>query len=172
MVPLQQDLRRLQQRLRLKPEALDRELVLDLRKDVDLERSQLLHRLTLLDIPWGDATDVSGKGTFKEKWRLRWQPELNIALIEAGRWGNTIETATATRVCEQATQFTQLSPLTALLEKVLFAALPRGYGLTPDCPALRLGISALSPTLNFGVGAVHPPQKITCVPGSRNRQKF
>jgi hypothetical protein len=133
MVPLQEDLRRLQQRLRLKPEALDRELVLDLRKDIDLERSQLLHRLTLLDIPWGDATDVSGKGTFKEKWRLCWQPELEIALIEAGRWGNTIETATATRVCEQATQATQLPPLTALLEKVLLAALPTAVRQVMHC---------------------------------------
>jgi Family of unknown function (DUF5682) len=124
MVPLQQDLRRLQQRLRLKPEALDKELVLDLRKDMDLGRSQLLHRLTLLNIPWGDAKDISGKGTFKEKWMLSWRPELEIALIEAGRWGNSIEVAATAFACDRATHATQLPSLTALLEQVLLATLP------------------------------------------------
>ncbi|MCG9890008.1 MAG: DUF5682 family protein [Thermosynechococcaceae cyanobacterium MS004] len=123
MVPLQQDLRHLQQRLRLKPEALDKALVLDLRKEMDLGRSLLLHRLKLLNISWGEITEVSGKGTFKEKWILRWRPELEIALIEAGRWGNTIETAATAFACDQATQSTQLPPLTALLEQVLLATL-------------------------------------------------
>jgi Family of unknown function (DUF5682) len=124
MVPLQQDLRRLQQRLRLKPEALDKELVLDLRKEMDLGRSQLLHRLNLLNISWGEATEISGKGTFKEKWLLRWRPELEIALIEAGRWGNTVEIAATAFACDRATKATQLPPLTALLEQVLLATLP------------------------------------------------
>jgi hypothetical protein len=124
MVPLQQDLRRLQQKLRLKPEALDKELVLDLRKEMDLGRSQLLHRLKLLNIPWGEATEISGKGTFKEKWLLRWRPELEIALIDAGRWGNTVEIAATSFSCDLATQATQLPPLTALLEQVLLATLP------------------------------------------------
>jgi hypothetical protein len=124
MVPLQQDLRRLQQKLRLKPEALDKELVLDLRKEMDLGRSQLLHRLKLLNIPWGEATEISGKGTFKEKWFLRWRPELEIALIDAGRWGNTVEIAATSFSCDLATQATQLPPLTALLEQVLLATLP------------------------------------------------
>jgi Family of unknown function (DUF5682) len=124
MVPLQQDLRRLQQKLRLKSEALDKELVLDLRKEMDLQRSQLLHQLNLLNIPWGETTEASGKGTFKEKWILRWRPELEIALIEAGRWGNTVETAAATFACDQATHATQLPQLTVLLETVLLAVLP------------------------------------------------
>lgn len=124
MVPLQQDLRRLQQKLRLKPEALDKELMLDLRKEMDLGRSQLLHRLKLLNIPWGEATEISGKGTFKERWILRWRPELEIALIEAGRWGNTVETAATTFACDCATHATQLPPLTMLLEQVLLATLP------------------------------------------------
>lgn len=124
MVPLQQDSRRLQQKLRLKPEALDRELVLDLRKEVDLGRSQLLHCLKLLNIAWGEATEISGKGTFKEKWLLRWRPELEIALIEAGRWGNTVEAAVVTFACDRANHTVQLPPLTALLEQVLLATLP------------------------------------------------
>jgi len=50
-VPLEADLRAQARTLRLKFEALDRTLDLDLRRDGDLSRSQLLHRLTLLDVP-------------------------------------------------------------------------------------------------------------------------
>jgi len=53
MIPLQQDLQRQQKRLRLKPEATETLLNLDLRKPLDLERSHLLHRLMLLYVPWG-----------------------------------------------------------------------------------------------------------------------
>ncbi len=55
MVPLQQDLVREQKRLRLAPEAAQRDLDLDLRKPNDLDRSYLLHRLDLLGIPWGQS---------------------------------------------------------------------------------------------------------------------
>ncbi|MGB8698114.1 MAG: DUF5682 family protein [Thermosynechococcaceae cyanobacterium] len=142
MVPLQQDLRRLQQRLRLKPEALDRELVLDLRKPTDLERSQLLHRLTLLNIPWGKASEVGGKGTFKEKWVLRWQPELELGLIEAGRWGNTVETAATTYACRQAIEARQLPVLTALLEQVLLAVLPIAVTQVMQCLEAEAAIAS------------------------------
>ncbi|NUR91710.1 MAG: hypothetical protein HOY71_47190, partial [Nonomuraea sp.] len=60
MVPLQRDLRDLQRRLKLRPEALDRELDLDLRKPLDLERSHLLHRLRLLEVGWGTLGRARG----------------------------------------------------------------------------------------------------------------
>ena len=55
MVPLQQDVSRLQRRLRMKPEAQVKELTLDLRRENDRERSRLLHRLNLLDVPLGPS---------------------------------------------------------------------------------------------------------------------
>ncbi|MDA0633260.1 DUF5682 family protein, partial [Nonomuraea sp. MCN248] len=82
MVPLQRDLRDRQRALRLKPEALDRELDLDLRKPLDLARSHLLHRLRLLGVGWGEPGEARGKGTFRETWRLRWEPEFDLTLIE------------------------------------------------------------------------------------------
>ncbi|MDV3348455.1 DUF5682 family protein [Leptothoe sp. LEGE 181152] len=124
LIPLQQDLQRLQKRLRLKPEANERLLTLDLRKDIDLERSHLLHRLSLLDIPWGQPQTTSGKGTFKEAWQLRWQPELSLAVIESGRWGNTIGAAAQTYAKYQVDIAPDLPALTNLLDKVLLAALP------------------------------------------------
>ena len=60
MVPLQQDVARLQRRLRLKPEAQVKDITLDLRRPNDRERSRLLHRLNLLEVQWGTQTHVSG----------------------------------------------------------------------------------------------------------------
>nr|MDJ0707598.1 DUF5682 family protein [Leptolyngbyaceae cyanobacterium MO_188.B28] len=124
LVPLQQDLQRLQKRLRLKPEASERLLTLDLRKDLDLNRSHLLHRLLLLNIAWGQPQTTSGKGTFKEGWQLLWQPELSLAVIEAGRWGNTVAAAAEAFAKNQADDAPNLPTLTQLLDQVLLAALP------------------------------------------------
>ncbi|NTV65867.1 MAG: hypothetical protein HGA65_20350, partial [Oscillochloris sp.] len=86
-VPLQQDLQREQRRLKLPPEANWRDLDLDLRKPFDLERSQLLRRLSLIGVGWGQLHGSGGTGTFRENWRIQWQPELAVTLIEAAIWG-------------------------------------------------------------------------------------
>lgn len=87
-VPLQRDLERTRRRLRLRPEADERELDLDLREETGAERSRLLHRLRLLGIDWGrPAVPRSGTGTFRETWRLRWEPELAVRTAEAGCGG-------------------------------------------------------------------------------------
>src|SRR5918995_4197230 len=103
-VPLQRDLERLQRRLRLKPSAEERILDLDLREENARARSEMLHRLRLLSIDWGEPRAASGKsGTFHELWALRWRPELSVALIEANVWGNTVEAAATSRVRHLAT---------------------------------------------------------------------
>jgi hypothetical protein len=60
MVPLAQDLDRLQKRLRMPPDPAQTERVLDLREANDLERSRLLHRLSLLGVSWGRLQHASG----------------------------------------------------------------------------------------------------------------
>ncbi|MEL6469998.1 MAG: DUF5682 family protein [Cyanobacteria bacterium J06623_4] len=123
LMPLQADLQQLQKRLRLKPEASDKLLTLDLRKPTDLARSHLLHRLRLLAIDWGIPQPSTGKGTFKEAWKLSWTPELSLAVIEAGRWGNTVVDAAVAKVRHGAEAATQLDGLTHLLDRVLLADL-------------------------------------------------
>lgn len=124
MVPLQQDLLRLQKALRLKPEALEKQLDLDLRNETDLKRSHLLHRLRLLGVPWGELTqDTSGKGTFREAWRLRWQPEYEVRLIEAGVLGTTIEQAATEKLRALAREASELPKLAAYLQDALLAEL-------------------------------------------------
>lgn len=122
-VPLQRDLEQQQKALRLKPEALEKVLELDLRNATDLGRSQLLHRLRLLGIPWGRISHASGKGTFKESWALRWEPELSVQLIEASRYGSTVAAAASARVIEQSQSTESLAELANLIDEVLLADL-------------------------------------------------
>ncbi len=123
--PLQRDLTREQTRLRLKPTAEDKALVLDLRKPVDLERSYLLRRLAILGIAWGSGGErAAGKGTFKESWRIQWQPEFAVKLIEAGVHGNTVAHAATTYAMTVAHETVKLPALTSLARAVMLADLP------------------------------------------------
>jgi hypothetical protein len=159
--PLQQDLSRAQKRLRLPPEASDRILDLDLRKPNDLERSRLLHRLKLLGVHWGRVERARGKGTFHEVWRLRWEPELTVALIEAGAWGNTIQDAVNAYALGQAARTQELPALTALVEQTLLADLGEAVGgvvarlqevaaLSGDIPHAMDALTPLASVLRYG----------------------
>jgi hypothetical protein len=125
MVPLQRDLLREQKRLRLTADATIKTLELDLRKENDRDKSCLLHRLNLLGINWGREERASGKGTFKEVWTLRWQPELAVRLIEAGIWGNTIFEAAIAITRDYADKAADLPALTNLINRVVVAELPQ-----------------------------------------------
>lgn len=123
--PLQQDLKTLQKRLRLAVSADEHDYDLDLRQPLDLERSQLLHRLNLLNLPWGQRRDERGKkGTFHEFWRIAWKPEFIVELIAAGRWGNTIAAAAAAFAAQRGRSAADLKERVALLDGALLADLP------------------------------------------------
>lgn len=125
MVPLARDVTATARRLRLKPEALGRTLELDLRTDSGRERSHLLHRLLALEVPWGVPEEGRGSsGTFRETWRLRWEPELSIRLVEASAHGTTVVAAASSALAERAEGAAALADLTALVEQALLADLP------------------------------------------------
>jgi hypothetical protein len=123
-VPLQQDLQREQRRLRMKAEASWRDLELDLREPMARERSALLRRLNLLGIAWGQLGERIGKGTFWEIWRIQWEPEFSIQLIEAAIWGVTVETAAAAKALDAAQHAESLPLLVGVVNQVLLADLP------------------------------------------------
>ncbi|GAB2623077.1 DUF5682 family protein [Streptomyces capparidis] len=124
-VPLQRDLARTQRALRLKPKALEEELELDLRQESGAARSRLLHRLRLLGVPWGEPVRGRGStGTFRETWRLRWEPELAVRVAEAGVWGTTVVTAATAKAEDAARGAAALAEVTALAERCLLAELP------------------------------------------------
>ncbi|MFC8666710.1 DUF5682 family protein [Streptomyces sp. NPDC057199] len=142
-VPLQRDLDRLQRRLRLKPEAQERELELDLRKENDAERSRLLHRLRLLGIEWGEPTASRGStGTFRETWRLRWEPELAVRVAEAGVWGTTVLAAATAKAEADAIGARSLADVTGLAERCLLAELPDALPVVMRILADRAALDA------------------------------
>ncbi len=162
-VPLQRDLEQSQKTLRLKPEALEKTLDLDLRQSGDLARSHLLHRLNLLDIPWGTVAKVgrSARGTFHEIWTLQWQPEFALRLIEASPWGQTIAEAATARVVDQCQHVEQLAQLSALVDRVLLAdleaavaaathALQSRAALTGDVLQLLAALPPLANVFRYG----------------------
>ena len=128
MVPLARDLAATQKRLRLRPSAAASTVELDLRTESHRERSRLFHRLLLLDVPWATpAATGRTRGTFKEAWDLQWQPELDVALIEASGAGTTIESAAASVVARRAAaEDADVAQLARLVEAALLAGLPDG----------------------------------------------
>jgi len=161
-VPLAKDLAAQQRSVKLKPEALERALDLDLRKDTDLRRSRLLHRLRTIDVPWGEPTAARrGTGTFREEWRLRWQPEFAIRLVEGSMYGTTVAAAATAKVVRAADDAETLAEVTALVETCLLADLADAYprvlasldvraALDADVNHLMAAIPALARTLRYG----------------------
>ncbi|WFU21723.1 DUF5682 family protein [Bradyrhizobium sp. CB1717] len=135
LAPLLEDLQRQQRATRLKPEALERPLTLDLRSDSGLMRSTLLHRLNALDVPWGRLMDAGrSRGTFRENWQLRWEPEFAVRLVENLLYGSTIAEAAGGRLIEAMGKEAELGPLATLVRNAMIADLSR---------ATEFGIAAL-----------------------------
>jgi hypothetical protein len=163
-VPLAQDLAATQRSLRLKPSALAEDLDLDLRKPFDANRSRLLHRLRLLDVPWGEPAERRGRqtrGTFWEFWRLEWEPEFAIDVIAASGYGATVPAAATAVVIERAGKASTLGDVTALVERCLLADLPAALppvlsaldermALDTDVAHLMDALPALARTLRYG----------------------
>ncbi|MFE5870006.1 DUF5682 family protein [Streptomyces roseifaciens] len=141
--PLQRDLSRLQRSLRLKPEADAREAEFDLRKDTDAARSRLLHRLRLLGVGWGEPVrSRAGTGTFRETWRLSWEPELAVRVAEASAWGTTVLAAATAKAEARAVGSAALADVTALAEHCLLAELPDALPVVMRVLADRAALDA------------------------------
>ena len=130
MVPLARDLAATARRLRLKQEASKRTLELDLRVGAGLGRSHLLHRLWALDVAWGRPVEArQSSGTFRETWELRWDPELEVRLIDASSYGTTLVAAATARLLERCavgdpSRQVPIGELSATVELALLADLP------------------------------------------------
>lgn len=161
-VPLQQHFQQEQKRLRMRADASESVLKLDLRKPMHLSRSHLLHRLILLEINWGHQEDASKQlGTFNEIWRLCWYPELALQLIEKNVWGNTIQDAAYAYCLHLADTAPDLRHLTQLIQRLLLADLSQAINdvvqkleakaaLTSDINQLMAGLPPLAEVLVYG----------------------
>ncbi len=153
-VPLAKDLASLQKRLRLKPSPEAKLIDLDLRSEIGLARSHLLHRLKILDIPWGTVDEEPmGKGTFRERWNVQWQPEFEIRIILAAMWGHTVHEASAAQAIASGEEAQELLALASLIRQTQLADLSHAMGpllqrldtLAAVAAEVRQLLSALSP---------------------------
>jgi hypothetical protein len=104
--------------------AADKRLDLDLRNENDLARSHFLHGLALLGVAWGKLEKAgNSRGTFRESWTLRWEPGFVIAIIDASRWGSTLEDASIALIADRAARADRLDELAQLIDVVLLANL-------------------------------------------------
>lgn len=124
-VPIARDLEQQQKSLRLKRTTEIKTLDLDLRKENDLARSVLFHRLDLLGIAWAQLQPqrMAASSTFHEDWQLAWKPEMAVEIIEANLWGNTVELAAQAKAIDQAQKAASVAVLAQLLDKALLAQL-------------------------------------------------
>jgi hypothetical protein len=138
--PLKADFEQLARSCRLARNTFSETLQLDLRKEAHLQKSRLLHRLILMDIPWGALQPMQeGKhGAFHEVWTLQWQVEFEIRLIEAGSWGNTVEEAAGNLLQHKIQNTETLAVLVSLLDALLKSDLPQ------QLPALVAALQSAS----------------------------
>jgi hypothetical protein len=122
-VPLQEDFEQHIKSLRLKLSAAPKQHDLDLRKDIDLERSIFFHRLVIIDIPWTKRTESRSRGTFKESWTSEWTPEMMIALVDKAFLGNTVESAAQNIVTQKGQASNKITELTELIQLCIPAQL-------------------------------------------------
>jgi len=173
LAPLLEDLQRQQKATRLKPEALERTLTLDLRSESGLARSTLLHRLNALDVPWGRLADAGrSRGTFRENWVLAWQPEFAVRLVENLVHGSTIADAAGGRLREAMQAESDLGALAALVRGAMVADLPRATeagialleqraALTSDCQTLLTALPPMADILRYGEARAGTVEHIT-----------
>lgn len=146
---------------------------IDLRVETDRQKSLLLHRLQIINIPWGTqrATSELTQSSFKEVWQLRWQPDFAIIIIEKSALGNTLLEAATRQVIQEAEVATNIKSLTELILRILQADLSlaiapvmaifqRMVAAAQDVQLLLAGLSPLVTIIRFGdirqtdVGAV------------------
>lgn len=172
-MPLLADLEAWLRRTRLKLSGESEEVMVDLRSDAGLLKSTLFHRLALIGVLWAALKeDGGGRGTFRERWVLNWQPELNVKLAEALRWGATIEQAAGGAARDAARDMPGIALLAQLIEACLKADLPEtAETLTADLQsaavhstdieALMRAVAPLANVLRYGTARQIPVDALT-----------
>ncbi|MGJ5175660.1 DUF5682 family protein [Bradyrhizobium oligotrophicum] len=171
-MPLAADLARWQRKLKLKPEALDSDIALDLRSEAGLAKSTLLHRLALIQVPWGRLQGSGqSRGTFRENWRLRWEPEFSVSLVEALVHGTTVAQAAGNAAVAHAQAATSLNTVAGIVRGCLeaglteaaettIALLQQRSAATSDVADLAEAVPPLAEILRYGTARALPTEAL------------
>jgi hypothetical protein len=171
-MPLAADLARWQRKLKLKPEALDTDISLDLRSEAGRAKSHLLHRVALIDVPWGTVQSAGqSRGSFRENWRLRWEPEFSVRLAEALVYGTTVEQAAGNAAVAAAERATSLDTISEIVRGCLdsglepaadraITLLQRQSTATSDTASLAGAVPPLAEALRYGTARAVPTRAL------------
>ena len=176
MVPIQKDLEKQVRTCRLRREYEGGEVVtkkLDLRVESNKAASIFLHRLMLLDIPWGTRLEArdGALGSFQERWRLKWKAGFYLKLIEQSVFGKTIREAATACMRQKATRSEKLKELSEWTSLCLLGELPdvldhllaRLHEVaadSQDIPALLEALPVLMRVFRYGDVRNTPPQAV------------
>jgi hypothetical protein len=136
--------------------------MIDLRTESGLFRSTLLHRLVALGVDWGKLDDPGrSRGTFRERWVLKWEPEHSVALVENLIYGATIAQAAGGRIVASLQTIKGLGELSNLVFAALTAQLPEAAakvsaalehraGQATDCLEMLSALPPIADVLRYG----------------------
>ncbi len=83
-------------------------------------QSVFLHRLHALDVHFAERQDAGqDAATWKEIWHIRWEPEVEIQIIELSLVADTVEMATAIRLSEQLAECKQVDQAAQIVSQAV-----------------------------------------------------
>ncbi|MHA7966176.1 DUF5682 family protein [Paenibacillus sp. CAU 1782] len=172
--PVQDDLNRQLKELKLDKyrTAVAQELALDLRENrrvkseaaafLDLNRSFLLHRLSLIGILLAQSkSSGQQEASWAEHWVLQWSPEAEIQTVEASLMGESIEIAAARTLSQKLSTCTSIAEASKLIRTACLcgmasqldaslSALDALAADSRDVVQLAAAISELSGAISYG----------------------
>ena len=123
--PLAKDIETERKRLRLKREETSRNVDLDLRETAGRAKSRFFRRMAFIDVPWATPRQDERRalGTFRETWTLEWRPEFEVAIVDASRYGSTLEEAGSNMAVARLGQLKTIAEIVELVERAIPAEL-------------------------------------------------
>jgi hypothetical protein len=90
-------------------------------------QSTFLHRLRVLGVKFGEQLERRQTGTAFEKWRMRWTPESEIQLVEAGMKGDTVQAAATLTLSERLAECERIDQAALLVEDAIKCELHNAF---------------------------------------------
>ncbi len=123
--PLAKNIEAERKRLRIKREELSRNLDLDLREEAGREKSKFFRRMAFINAPWAIPREDErrAQGDFRETWTLKWNPEYDVVIVDASKYGATLLEAASNMAAAELIKAESLASVMALVERALPAEL-------------------------------------------------
>ncbi|MBK9263151.1 MAG: hypothetical protein IPM54_25525 [Polyangiaceae bacterium] len=160
--PLLRDVHAILERVGLSPTSTPQTLTLDWRIEGDRERLRVLHRLRILEIPGFARLHGPAWGTearMAEGFRIVWRPDQDPAIIEASRWGSTLEGAVVFCLSRRMLQADSLAARVEAFGDAAFAGLMKLAGdvanVVANAVATTPSLGALGPAIAKLFGLWH-----------------